>query len=184
MRDSKLGQRVAQRYAEALRDLGNQNNLLDRFGADFTLIEAVLREEPLLAKFLASPVIDAQNKKDLLTRAFNQNVHPYTLNFLMLLVDRRRAMYLEVICQTFQKLLRELAKTALAEVASAVPLTPEQEEHLKARLVVLTKASRVELVKRVDPDLLGGLVVRFGDQVIDVSLRGQLRRLALQLSAS
>jgi F-type H+-transporting ATPase subunit delta len=181
MQDSKLGGRVAQRYAEALFDLGKQENTLERFDADMALAEAVLTQEPDFQALLASPVVATQVKKDLLVRAFTSSLHPNSVRFFQLMVDRRRAMFLLTVCTTFRRLVRKQQKVALAEVVSAVALTPEQEAQLKTRLIDLTGSNRVELLCRIDPTLLGGMVVKFGDQVIDVSLRGQLRRLALQL---
>jgi len=182
VQDSKLAQRVAQRYAEALIDLGRQENSLDRFGADLDLVEAVLTRNRSFRDLLASPVIKILPKKAVLQQAFGADLHPFTMNFINLLVDRRRSMFLVEVCQAFRRLLLDLKKTALAEVTSAVALTPAQEAQLKARLIILTKSTDIQLQTRIDPELLGGLVVKFGDQIIDVSLRGQLRRLALQLS--
>ncbi len=184
MQDSKLGGRIGQRYAEALLSLGKEQNLLERFGQDLSLVEEVLVREPQLQALLGSPVIAIQVKKDLLSRAFAQDIHPFTLNFCQILTDRRRSMFLLDVCQAFQKLLRGLQKTTIAEVISAVLLTDEQKDQLQQRLLALTKAERVELKCQLDPELLGGMIVRFGDDVIDASLRGQLRQLALQLSAS
>lgn len=183
MQDSKLGQRIAQRYAEALIALGTQDQLLDRFDADILLIETALKDQPDLQGFLASPLIKREIKKAVLIKAFASSLHPLTTNFLGLLVDRRRIVALEQICQTFRRILRELRKVVLVDVVSAVPLSSEQIEQLKTRLTILTKAQQIELSCRQDPELLGGMIVRFGDQVIDASLRGQLRRMALQLAA-
>lgn len=181
MQDSRLGERVAQRYAEALLALGQEQNLTARFGTDLELVAQVLVKEPKFQDFLGSPVLELNTKKELLSQAFAQDIHPFTLNFLSILIDRRRSMFTLPVCRAFQRILRTLEKTTLAEVTSAVALTPEQIEQLKVKLTALVQSDRIELLCVIDPDLLGGMVVKFGDQVIDVSLRGQLRRLALQL---
>lgn len=182
MQDSKLGNRVAQRYAEALLALAKEASLVDRFGTDLDLVFAVLSKEKSFADLLGSPVIKADAKKAILNQAFGADLHPYTLNFLSLLVDRRRSMFIKEVCQTFRKLLLRLKKTSQVEVISAIALTSEQEAQLKTRLIALTQSTDIQFQVALDPELLGGMIVKFGDQVIDVSLRGQLRRLALQLS--
>jgi F-type H+-transporting ATPase subunit delta len=70
----------------------------------------------------------------------------------------------------------------LAEVTSAAALTPAQEQSIRERVIKMTGSSNVELNIKVDPRLLGGMIVRVGDKVIDASLKGQLRKLALQLT--
>lgn len=88
------------------------------------------------------------------------------------------------VCASYQRILRELQQTTLAEVISAVPISEEQASALIERIRRRTAAVRVELRRRVDPDLLGGMIIKIGDEVIDASLRGQLRKLTLQLTLS
>jgi len=91
---------------------------------------------------------------------------------------------LEPILQQYLVLLRQLNQTVLAEVTSAVPLTPEQIEIIRQRVIALTQARQVETATKIDRDLIGGVIIKVGSQVIDASLRGQLRRLSLRLSGS
>jgi F-type H+-transporting ATPase subunit delta len=102
----------------------------------------------------------------------------------MLLVDRNRVMYLESILRQYQALLRELNQTILADVTTATELSDEQKEAIKSRVISMTGASNVELSVEIDPSLIGGLIIQVGSQVIDASLRGQLRRIGMQLSTA
>ena len=101
----------------------------------------------------------------------------------MLLVDRRRISFLEPILQQYIILLRELTQTVLAEVSSAIPLTDEQLQTVRERVISITKAREVEIETKIDTDLIGGVVIKVGSQVVDASLRGQLRRLSLRLTS-
>jgi F-type H+-transporting ATPase subunit delta len=179
---TKLSEQVSERYAGAFLDLGKSQSLVDQLGEDATLILAVLAQTPEFLGFLQSPVLKSEAKKSTLTAAFKEKVHPFTLNFLQILVDRRRIFYMDSILRRYLDLLRAYRKITLAEVTSAGPLTPEQEQSIRERVIKMSGSSNVELNIRVDPRLLGGMIVRVGDKVIDASLKGQLRKLALQLT--
>ena len=103
-------------------------------------------------------------------------------NFLMLLVDRRRIILVEGIAQEYLALLRQLNQIVLAEVISAVPLTDEQQQTIKEKVKSMTNAQQVELNSKIDSDIIGGVIIKVGSQVVDSSLRGQLRRLSLRLN--
>ncbi|MEO0490880.1 MAG: ATP synthase F1 subunit delta, partial [Cyanobacteria bacterium J06659_2] len=87
------------------------------------------------------------------------------------------------IFNQYQILLRELKGVVLAEVVSAVGLSEDQANLVRQRVLEMTGASGVELESTVDSDLLGGVIIKVGSQVIDASLRSQIRRLSLQLSS-
>jgi F-type H+-transporting ATPase subunit delta len=97
-------------------------------------------------------------------------------------VDHRRIIFLEDICRKYLVLLRELKQAVLAEVTSVVELTDEQKQAIRERVKQVTGAHEVDLETRLDPSLLGGVLIQVGSQVYDLSLRGQLRRLSLQLN--
>jgi F-type H+-transporting ATPase subunit delta len=179
---TKLSEQVSERFAGAFLDLGKEQNLVDPFGDDATLILAVLEKTPEFMGFLKSPVVKAAVKKSALDSALKDKVHPFTLNFLQILVDRRRIFYMDAILQRYLDLLRTYRNITLAEVTSATTLTPQQEQTLRERVSKMSGSSKVELNIKVDPRLLGGMIVKVGDKVIDASLKGQLRKLALQLT--
>ncbi len=182
MISSTMAVRVVDPYAEALVALASAQGLSDTFGADIRFIAAVLQATPELGQFLASPLIKAEEKKNLLQRMFADQIHPLLLNALKLLCDRRRIMFLGAVCRRFLELQRKLQNIVLAEVTTAVPLTEAQQQSIRERVRDFTQASGVELQIAQDPTLLGGVIIKIGSQVIDLSLRGQLRRLALQLA--
>jgi F-type H+-transporting ATPase subunit delta len=91
-------------------------------------------------------------------------------------------MFLQGIGKEFQSLLRKLNGTVLAEVTSATDLTDDQKNSLREKVLAMTGARQVDLETRIDPELIGGVIIRIGSQVIDASLRGQLRRISLRLN--
>jgi F-type H+-transporting ATPase subunit delta len=97
------------------------------------------------------------------------------------MVDRGRIQFLDGVCQTYLTLLRKLNQTVLAQITSAVELTEGERTAIAERTQAMTNARQVELQTRIDPDLIGGVIIQVGSQVIDASLRGQLRRIGLAL---
>jgi F-type H+-transporting ATPase subunit delta len=179
-----LTSEVLEPYAQALMSLGQSNNLVDRFGDDVNSILSTLNESSDLQQFIVNPLIKADAKKAVLQQVFGESVHPFTKNFLMLLVDRRRVMFLDGICKQYQVLLRKLKQTVLAEVTSTVDLSDDQKNAIRDRVKTMTGAHQVDLETKLDPELIGGVIIRVGSQVIDASLRGQLRRIGLSLTRS
>lgn len=169
-------------YAQALMSLAKDQNLTDRFGDDVAFLLGLLDESDELRQFIESPLIKADVKKGVLRQIAGEQVHPFLLNFLMLLVDRGRIPFLADICKLYRNLLRELKQTALAEVTSAVELTDAQKDEVRQKVKAMVGAQAVELETRIDPDLIGGVIIKVGSQIIDASLRGQLRRIGLRLS--
>lgn len=174
---------IAEPYAQALMSVAKSNNVVDPIGEDTQSLLALSRESEDLRLLINSPLIDAGKKKAVLRQVVGDQVNPFTLNFLLLLVDRGRIFLLPEVCKQYQDLLRQMRQAVLAEVTSAVELNDEQKESIRQKVIGVTQAQQVELETRVDPDLLGGVVIKVGSQVIDASLRGQLRRIGVRLGA-
>lgn len=172
---------IAEPYAQALMAVAQSNNLTDQIGEDVQSLLALTQESDDLRILLDSPIIEAAKKKAVLQQVVGGQINPFTLNILMLLVDRGRIMLLSEVCKQYQELLRQLKQAVLAEVTSAIELNDEQKEAIKQKVMATTQAQQVELQTSVDPDLLGGVVIKVGSQVIDASLRGQLRRIGVRL---
>jgi F-type H+-transporting ATPase subunit delta len=180
---SSVRQSFVEPYAEALMDVAKSQNLVEELGANVQWLLSALDVSPELKTFLASPLVKLETKKDLIRKAIADQVNPTMLSFLLILVDRKRVVFLESICLRFQAMLRELNRVALAEVTTAVELSESQSENLKQKVKSLTNSQSVELSVKVNPDLIGGVIVKVGSQIIDASIRGQLRRLSNSLSA-
>ncbi|MER3477723.1 MAG: F0F1 ATP synthase subunit delta, partial [Leptolyngbya sp. ERB_1_2] len=115
MADNILRSEVLDPYAQAFMSLGKSNDLVDRFGEDVGNILDTLNASQDLKDFVANPLAKGDLKKEVLSQVFGEAVHPFTRNFIMLLVDRRRIIFLEGICQQYLKLLRQLRQAVLAE---------------------------------------------------------------------
>ncbi|MFM5889960.1 MAG: ATP synthase F1 subunit delta [Dolichospermum sp.] len=183
MKSNAAAAEISQPYAVALLSIAQSQNLTEEIGTDVRTFLGLLTDSQELNNFLANPFVKPENKKNLLKQLLG-DVSPYLRNFLLLLVDRRRIAFSETILQQYLVLLRQLNQTVLAEITSAVPLTESQQQAITEKVITLTKAAKVELATKIDSDLIGGVIIKVGSQVIDASLRGQLRRLSLRLSSN
>ncbi len=184
MQDSIITSEVIEPYAQAYMSIAQSHDLLDQFNDDVSAILQLLSESDDLRKLVESPMIRPDTKKAVIRQILGDQVHAYTLNFLLLLVDRGRLLFLSGICRQYQTLLRKLKGIALAEVKTAVQLSADQEEQIKQKVQSITGSQSVDLEVDVDPSLLGGVIIKVGSRVIDASLRGQLRRISNQLMKS
>ncbi|WAL60139.1 ATP synthase F1 subunit delta [Thermocoleostomius sinensis] len=184
MRSTLLSSEIAEPYAQALMSLARDNDLVDRISEDVTSLLSLMSESDDLRACLINPIFKAEDKKAVLNQVVREQLHPFTYNFLMILIDRGRIIFLEPICKQFQELVRQLKQTVLAEVTSAIPLSDEQQESIRQKVKGMAQAQQVELDTKIDPDLLGGVIIKVGSKIIDASLRGQLRRIGTRLTSA
>lgn len=180
---SKVSTEVLQPYASALMSLAKSNNLSEEFGNDIRSLLSLLDGSEELRQFLASPLVKPEDKKAVIKQIAGEEMNPLMRSFLSLLIDKGRILFLEGIGKQYLSQLRELNQTVLAEVTSAVPLSDAQQQTVREKVQAMTSARQVEIETKIDADLIGGVVIKVGSQVIDASLRGQLRRLGIRLSA-
>ncbi|MEL7512949.1 MAG: ATP synthase F1 subunit delta [Cyanobacteria bacterium J06554_3] len=172
---------VAAPYAQALLSLAKSKDSVDELSNIAGEVLALLKDSDDLSAFLENPIANSDAKKGVLKQVLGDDTNQQMKNFLMLLVDRGRIYLVEPILQQFQALVRELKQTVLAQVTSAIELTDEQKETVRQKVQSMTSAKSVELETTLDPDVLGGVIIQIGSQVLDASIRGQLRRIGLQL---
>jgi F-type H+-transporting ATPase subunit delta len=180
---STIASEIAEPYAQALMALAQEQSLADRFGQDASALLELMASADDLQPFLANPLMGGETKKGVLQQ-LGAEFHPLFVSFLKLLVDKGRIVFLPAVLKTYQALLRQLNQSVLAEVTAAVELTEAQQTSLRNQVMAMTSAKQVDLSITVDPELLGGVIIQVGSQVVDASLKGQLRRLGVQLAAA
>ena len=182
MSGTLISSEVGEPYAQALMSLAKQNNLTEQFGETFRSLSSLLDESKEFKEFVLNPVVKGEDKKAILKKVLGDDANPYLVNFMMLLVDKRRIIFLESIVEQYLSLLRKLNQTVLAEVTSATELSEAQQANIVAKVKAIAQARDVELKASVDPSLIGGVIIKVGSKVIDASLRGQLRRISVSLN--
>jgi F-type H+-transporting ATPase subunit delta len=180
MSSTTVSLEISDPYAQALMSLAQDQNLEDQFGENAqTVLELLLASEEL-EQFLRNPLMSEDAKKGVLEE-ISRDLNPPFKNFLKLLVDKGRVGFIVPVLQRYQELLRQLRGTVLAEVTSTIDLSELQQDQIRQKVVAMTGAEQVDLAVSIEPDLLGGVIIKVGSQVVDASLRGQLRRLSMQL---
>lgn len=170
---------VAKRYAQALFDVGKEQGLLDQFLADLSDLSQIAAN-PVLAGTMENPKIPFSAKRDLVRRLLGDR-SPYFLSFVELLVEKERTSEATKIRDAYERLLNADRGIAVARVTTAVPLDESDEARLAQRLSEIT-GKKVILELKVDPAILGGLVARIGDRVIDGSVISKLKALRAELA--
>lgn len=174
--------RVAKRYSKAIFELALEKDFLDQIEQDFVFLENLLSESEELPQYLANPLITEDKKIAMLSEAIRKKVSDVTFNFLQLLASKRRLRILPAILENFRLMMLEHKNIVEGELISAVELEEKQVNAIKQHLEgVLGK--NVQLYTKIQPDILGGFVVRVQDVVIDNSIRLQLSKLREKLMA-
>lgn len=165
---------VSNRYAYALFEAGLELNKLTEFKDNLQDITNTLEREPKIEIILAHPKISKEEKKELLTNIFGKDVSQEMLNFLYIIVDKRREGYLMEISKEFTELFNEHENIIEVIATTAVPMDSKSQEKLKVVLGNKMKKN-VYLKNIVEPDILGGVLLKIENKIIDGSIRSQLQ---------
>jgi F-type H+-transporting ATPase subunit delta len=172
---------AAKRYAQAVFELAKEQGTLDRWSNDLAILDS-LASDPEVMAFFASPKQSEAEKLDVIDRALADS-QPETRRLGQMLVRRRRLAIIPDLVQAFNESVLKESGIAVADVTTAVPLDATEEEMVKAQLKSMI-GQEIELRTHVDPSIIGGLVVRIGDNLIDGSVSDRLRRLHERLAAA
>ena len=173
---------VAATYAEALYQAAAQKNSVDQVAADLVALSGALAPGTDVARTLHNPQVDSRAKKAALSGLADQT-NPLTLNLLQVLVDRGRLDEIGSISTAFADRVAAAQDQIQVEVTSAVALPDDLRNQVIARIREQTGKSP-EITERVDPDIIGGLVLRVGGVVTDASVRGRLQGLHRTISGA
>ena len=174
-------QRVAARYAKSLLDLGKEMGTLEAVKQDMDLLSKTMAESRELRLLLRNPIVKHDKKLAILTAIFQGKVSDITMRFFTILTQKNRESALEGMGTEFQMQYNALQGIQMAEVTSAMPLTPASRAEIERLVIQQTGLTQVKLNEKVDPELIGGFVLRVGDQQIDDSVRTSLRKMRISL---
>ncbi|MEO1609190.1 MAG: F0F1 ATP synthase subunit delta [Pseudomonadota bacterium] len=179
--EDQMTANVPGRYASALFELAQEQNQLHVVETDMINIQAMLDESDDMRRIVRSPVFSAEDQirafEAILVRA---GVSGITLNFVKLIITNRRLFALPEMIKAFRLSVSRARGEVQADVMSATPLNDEQMSTLKQTLASST-GKNVQINSKVDPSLLGGLIVKIGSRMIDSSLRTKLSTLKIRM---
>ncbi|HYK85898.1 MAG TPA: ATP synthase F1 subunit delta [Ktedonobacteraceae bacterium] len=173
---------IARRYAGAMFELGLKQNKLDRILDDVRQIAQVFAHRKL-SYLLREPKIPAQRKETAIRQALQGKVLPTSLNLALLVVQRELVEAMPNIARELEQLVLNYKNQAVAKVTTATKIDDAQMTLIKKALEQRT-GKTILIESRVEPAILGGVVARVGDQVIDGSIRSRLNALRQQLLTS
>lgn len=173
--------RLADTYARSLFDLARESELVDTIAADLQTVSTLLTQQPELEAFLGSPYFAEQTKRDVVRSALSGRLDRLTVNFLSVLVDHNRGALLPEVLRRFGQLYRTYQGYETVSVTVAQSLSPEQTEKLSRDLAEAMRI-KIDLEVQTDPAILGGIIIRRGDNLLDNSIRGRLLRTVSQVA--
>lgn len=175
--------RPALRYAKAILNLAKETKAETEVNADMQLIASTISENNDLDVLLNSPVIKASDKKNVLNSLFSGKTNNITLGLFNLLEENKRMNMLLSIAKQYAIIYDHLKSVQVAKVTTAVPLTKELESKVMAKIVELT-GNKASLENIVNPNVLGGFVLRVGDVQYDASISNHLNELRKEFDNS
>lgn len=170
---------IVNRYVEAIMGLANEAGNHDQWVADLDSL-AELAGHPEAVAYLSSDTTAGADKEQFLARVLD--ISPLAMNVARLLVSRGRLQLAPRIAEVFTRALDRQRGIASVQVTTAVPLSPDAAVDVERRMRELTGATEVRISTRVDPSIMGGMIARVGDRLIDGSTRTRLIQLRRALA--
>lgn len=174
--------KVAARYAKALFESTSASGEVEPVSKDLTSVNDLFNQVSGLSTFLENPAVSLDEKQQFLDQQFAKNIGPWVLRLLKLLVENQRVAIFSQLVEQFNTLALHSENAAQAEVVSATELEEELKARIRKTLESTFGFSRVDLQNRVDPGLLGGVIIKLQDRVIDGSYVGRLEEMRKQFS--
>lgn len=173
---------VAKTYGDALFELAVEENKLDAIAEDVSTLITAFSENEELTRLMSHPKISKEEKMDVMTSILKGNVADEIDGFVRIIIDKGRYMELGAIFDYFMNRYKEYKNIGTAYVTTAVTLSEAQRQQVEKRLLETTKYETIEVQYSVDAALIGGMVIRIGDRVVDSSIQTKLYELTKELT--
>ena len=177
MQEKKMADiKLARRYAKSLLDLALERNIVDKVYGDMQLVSNTITANRDLALLLKNPIVNTDKKNNIISALFSTKIDAVTMAFFNIITRKGRESYLEEIAKSFIDLYKTNKGIRIAHITTAIPLDAATRERI-ITIVKQTKGNQLELVEKVDKDLIGGFILRVGDEQVDTSISKELRNL-------
>lgn len=174
---------IARGYAESLYGLAKVENVIDRLEDELFELKKAIQDNYQLREFLADEKIPPERKKAAFKEILSPAVSTILRNTLDVLIDQNRAQLIQEVTEEFLNLVQEEKNRILAEVVTAVPLTPEVTEKIRAKLSKMT-GKNISIKNVVDEEVMGGMVIKMEDKILDISIKKRLSNLKSQMEVT
>ncbi len=174
--------RIASRYAKSLFELAEKENLLDKVHEDILYVREVARHKEF-ASVMKNPLISTEKKERIFEAVFKEKVHDLTLKTLMVIAEHKREAYVADVCTFFHSMYNTQKHITSVRLTTATAISEEKAQTILAAFQEKGLIEEhVELELKVNPDILGGFIVQFNDQLYDASVKDKLDRLRMKFS--
>jgi len=168
---------AAQRYAQAILDLAQQNNAIDNIYSNAQDLLELIKSNRELHNFIKSPLIKSDKKEKIFFQLFEKNLHPILLQFIKILCKRRRESFLPEILKAIIDEYKRRNNIISAELITAFKFDEELRKKVLEKIMAYKKSSKVELHETIDESIIGGFILKFESEQIDASVKTQLQKL-------
>lgn len=168
---AKLASKV---YGDALFEVGLEKARLGELEEEVLAVKRILLENPEFEQLMLHPKIDNDNKIKAIESVFKDRISDECVGLLVIVVTKGRYKELPRIFDYFIAKVKEYNKIGIAQITSAVPLKDDWKKKIEAKLLETTDYVKMEMNFHVDDSLIGGLIIRIGDRVVDSSIRSHL----------
>ena len=168
--------KITVRYAKALFLLSIEKDILETVQKDILFVRQAISDNPELAQYLDSPIVRPSQKSNLIQKLFQNKVSEITYHFLQLLIQNKRENYLDGIIRHFLVMYSDHKGIKTAFITTAIPMDVVLRKHV-IDLIGSKFKTEVELTIQEDPSIIGGFILRVGDQQYDASVATGLKRI-------
>lgn len=171
---------VAKRYAQAVFGMAEEDGTHEQWLADLSRLANAI-DDPLVGELFKSPNVSLERKRAAIAALLPGDDHKLVRNLANMMADRNRIDSAPLMYEVYRDLVLESQGIAIANVTTAVEMTPAEEQQVRVGLQRIV-GREIELRTAVDPEIIGGMVARIGDRLVDGSVVSQLNRLRLTIA--
>lgn len=172
---------VSKTYGDALFELAVEENKVDELSEEVLFVRELLDREDELNRLMNHPKIIKEEKLEMLQQIFDGRISKELMGFLTIVLTKDRYGELEEILDYFLAEGKRYKGIGIATVTTAVELSEEQKKRIEQKLSDTTEFRSMEMIYRTDASLIGGMIIRIGDRVVDSSIRTKLSKLQREL---
>ena len=162
--------------------LALENDKLDTIWEEVRMIRQILSENPTFVKTICHPEITKQDQIKLLDDAFKGKVSDEVMGFFHVLADKKRLKELDAVLEYFDRSAKEYKKIGVVYVTVPMELTKAQQDKIRERILEVSSYETLEMHVETDASLLGGMVIRIGDEILDNSIRSKMEHIARKIN--
>jgi len=174
--------RAASRYVKSLLGLAVEKGALDQVHQDMLLFSKVCEENRAFSLLLKNPIIKHDKKRDILSKIFEGKVHALTLAIFDIITRKNREPLLQEIAREFHLAYNTFKGIGRATLITATPIDAELRSKFELMVKQISEKSEIELIEKVDQEMIGGFVLNVGDKQMDASMKNKLNALKVEFS--